>query len=131
MPARFLLQYQGTVLRILPMTALPSITGLSPCDVLLSSRLHVRKTANTEVHRTTSPSHYCDGFSLNCTAFALCYSRHRNCFLFLQVLRRFNSLRSPTPKGVNEEVPFGHLWFNAYVRLARAFRCLSRPSSAT
>ena len=40
---------------------------------------------------TTSPACYHAGFSLPYTAFARCYSQHPNWFLFLPVLRCFNS----------------------------------------
>ena len=94
MPPSFPLHFQGAVLGILPQTVLQSLTGLSPCSVLRSSRLQIRKTALRKVRHTTSPLHYCRGFSLNCAAFSRWYSQHPNWFRFLQVLRRFNSLRS-------------------------------------
>ena len=56
-------------------------------------------------------------------------------FLFLEVLRCFSSLRSPLrlsadnyPSG-NWVVPFGNRGINDYLRLPRAYRSLSRPSS--
>jgi hypothetical protein len=39
----------------------------------------------------TSPCGYPQGFSLSFTVFARCYSRYHYCFLFLPVLRCFNS----------------------------------------
>ncbi len=57
------------------------------------------------------------------------------CFLLLQVLRCFSSLRSPldlrqdpwsSTRGV---APFGYQRINAYLLLPAAFRSLSRPSS--
>ena len=102
MPPSFSSQFQETILWILPKTMNRSPTGLSPCIVLLSRKLWVWIMVIQKVHNTTSPSYYYDGFSLDWAAFARCYSRHLNWFLFLQVLRRFNSLRSPTPKGFNE-----------------------------
>ena len=56
-------------------------------------------------------------------------------FLFLQVLRCFSSLRSPhclssdsSPSGC-WVVPFGNLGVKGHLRLTRAYRSLSRPSS--
>ena len=58
-----------------------------------------------------------------------------NCFLFLQVLRCFSSLRSPLnlsqdnhPSG-NWVVPFGNPGIKGHLHLPRAYRSLSRPSS--
>jgi hypothetical protein len=61
------------------------------------------------------------------------------CFLFLPVLRCFNSERSHSSydtgamRGISphEEVPFGHPRIKGFMRLPAAFRCLSRPSSAS
>ena len=57
------------------------------------------------------------------------------CFLFLQVLRCFSSLRSPHyssndnhPSG-DWVVPFGNRGINGHLHLPRAYRSLSRPSS--
>ena len=56
-------------------------------------------------------------------------------FLFLEVLRCFSSLRSPPnycqdnyPSG-NWVVPFGNPGVKGHLRLTRAYRSLSRPSS--
>lgn len=68
-----------------------------------------------------------------CAAFGRPYSRHRFCFLFLRVLRCFNSPRSPSRLGVRQEpqeVPFGNPRFDGCLRLAGAYRSLPRPSSA-
>jgi len=43
--------------------------------------------------------HYYREFSLFYTVFARCYSRYRNCFLFLRLLRCFNSAGSRSHKG--------------------------------
>ena len=57
------------------------------------------------------------------------------CFLFLQVLRCFSSLRLPPcssmdnyPSG-NWVVPFGNPGIKGHLHLPRAYRSLSRPSS--
>ncbi len=49
-------------------------------------------------------------------------------FSCLPVLRRFIS-RRPLPFRVRGDVPFGDPGFKGHMRLARAFRSLSRPSS--
>ena len=56
-------------------------------------------------------------------------------FLFLQVLRCFSSLRSPSYLCKNNSpsdywvVPFGNPWIKDHLHLPRAYRSLSRPSS--
>ena len=56
-------------------------------------------------------------------------------FLFLQVLRCFSSLRSPSYLCKNSSpsdcwvVPFGNLGIKDHLHLPRAYRSLSRPSS--
>ena len=103
MPPIFSPNFQRTILGILPRTIFLSSTGLSPYIVLLSRRLQVRKMVLMEVHNTTSPSYCYNGFSLNWAVFSRSYLRHLYWFLFLQVLRRFNSLRSLTSKGITEK----------------------------
>jgi hypothetical protein len=49
MAPRFLLHYQGAVLRILPRTFFLCSTGLSPCTVFHSRKLRVRKKAVKKV----------------------------------------------------------------------------------
>ena len=72
---------------------------------------------------------------LGYSPFARHYSGNHCCFLFLQVLRCFSSLRWPpglcrddVPSG-HRVVPFGDPRVNGYLRLTAAFRSLSRPSS--
>ena len=48
---------------------------------------------------TTSPLPFGKGFGLPCAVFGRPYSRHRYCFLFLRVLRCFNSPRSRSLMG--------------------------------
>ena len=66
--------------------------------------------------------------------FARRYFRNHFCFLFLQLLRCFSSLRSPTITSVTtfccRVSPFGYLRISAYLQLPVAFRSSSRPSSA-
>ena len=57
------------------------------------------------------------------------------CFLFLQVLRCFSSLRSPPYYGMDSRpsacwvVPFGNPRIKGHLHLPEAYRSLSRPSS--
>ena len=57
------------------------------------------------------------------------------CFLFLEVLRCFSSLRSPPDFCPDDSpsdcrvVPFGNPWIKGHLHLPRACRSLSRPSS--
>ena len=70
---------------------------------------------------------------LGFSAFARHYLRNHFCFLFLQVLRCFSSLRSPSLRNDGPSTrrvpPFGHPGIKGYLHLPRAFRSLSRPSS--
>ncbi len=78
-------------------------------------------------------------FSLASSPFARCYSGNHICFLFLLVLRCFSSERSHsrfdprTVWGISPylEVLFGNPGITDFMRLPQAFRCLSRPSSAS
>ena len=72
---------------------------------------------------------------LGCSPFARHYWGNHCCFLFLEVLRCFSSLRSPHyccsdnyPSG-NWVVPFGNPGIKGYLHLPQAYRSLSRPSS--
>ena len=78
-------------------------------------------------------------FGLASYPFARRYSGNRCFFLFLRVLRCFSSPSSPRQAMYSPECdwalpsrvsPFGHLWIDGYLRLPKAFRSLSRPSSA-
>ena len=78
---------------------------------------------------------------LGSSAFARHYLRNHCCFLFLQVLRCFSSLRLPPCHYVfmvrylriylRWVPPFGNPRIDGYLRLIVAYRSLSRPSSAT
>ena len=92
-------------------------TGLSPSTVRRSRRLHV-----TTVGWTRAPHLHAvipHGFGLPCSVFDRLYSRNHDCFLFLCLLRCFNSAgslsRSEWPCG--QEVPLGHLRFRGSLRL--------------
>ena len=73
-----------------------------------------------------------------CSPFNRLYLGNRYCFLFLWVLRCFNSPGLPrivmyslydTNSSCQWVPPFGHLRISAYLLLPVAFRCSSRPSS--
>ena len=75
---------------------------------------------------------------LGCSPFNRLYLGNRYCFLFLWVLRCFNSPGLPrmamySPYDNSSSCywvpPFGHLRIFAYLLLPVAFRCSSRPSS--
>ena len=71
--------------------------------------------------------------------FARRYSGNRICFLFLRVLRCFSSPGLPLHTYLFSMQyivvtmwvpPFGNLWITGYLRLPKAYRSLTRPSSA-
>ena len=72
---------------------------------------------------------------LGFSPFARHYWGNHCCFLFLQVLRCFSSLRSPHDIGHDDipsgcrVVPFGYPRITGRLRLPAAFRSLPRPSS--
>ena len=70
---------------------------------------------------------------LGSSAFARHYLRNHCCFLFLQVLRCFSSLRLPHIHGNDSSShwvpPFGNPRVTGHLRLTVAYRSLSRPSS--
>ena len=65
--------------------------------------------------------------------FARRYWGNHFCFLFLQVLRCFSSLRLPPIlddiSSIYRVAPFGNLRIKGYLHLPEAYRSLSRPSS--
>ena len=72
------------------------------------------------------------GFGLPYSPFPRRYSGNPIWFLFLRVLRRFTSPRSPPLRRLAQEgweVPFGDPGFKACMRLPQAYRSLPRPSS--
>ena len=76
------------------------------------------------------------GPGLGCSPFARHYWGNHCCFLFLEVLRCFSSLRSPPQPDVVDDrpsggrvVPFGDPRINGHLHLPAAYRSLSRPSS--
>lgn len=95
MPPTFLEDIQPQVLWTSPCTYLGFLTGLSPSMVGRSRPLKItsRHDGGQTLHLL---SRYRVGFSLPCAAFDRLYSRHRYCFLFLRLLRCFNSAGSPS-----------------------------------
>ena len=71
--------------------------------------------------------------ALGSSPFARRYWGNHVCFLLLQVLRCFSSLRLPTLRynmsSTYWVIPFGNLRIKGYLHLNGAFRSLSRPSS--
>ena len=107
-----------------------TLTWLSHFKARLSRQFQVPKIRSVKaVYNTTSPSSFDKGFSLPCVVFSRSYLQHLDWFLFLQVLRRFNSLRSLSLRS-RWEVSFRYLRFKDCMRLAGAFCGLPHPSSA-
>ena len=106
--------------------------------VTLRPSLHTGQDKSHDTGRTTHA-----GFNvrlgLGCFPFARRYSGNRYYFIFLELLRCFSSLRSPSKNyfihswnsaGLPHWVsPFGNLRINSYLHLPEAYRSLSRPSS--
>ena len=105
-------------------------TGLSPSMITFSKVFHFvycikiavllpRKCRNTP--------------GLGFSPVARRYWGNHCCFLLLQVLRCFSSLRLPTLRYSTSSmywvVPFGNLRIKGYLHLPGAYRSLSRPSS--
>ena len=117
------------LLRILLIYANVTCTGLSPAMARLSRRFYFFLHTYGAV---LQPRHCRNNIGLGCFAFARHYLRNHYCFLFLQVLRCFSSLRSlhfgtwPSAMWV---APFGNLRIKGYLLLPVAYRSLSRPSS--
>ena len=95
MPPTFLEDIQPRVLWTSPCTYLDFPRGLSPFIAGRSSPLRItsRHDGGQTLHLL---SRYRVGFSLPCAVFDRLYSRHRYCFLFLRLLRCFNSASSPS-----------------------------------
>ena len=111
-----------------------SYTGLSPCFAGLSSAVLLPLTVTYAV-RTPACTHT----GLGSSNFARRYFRNRCFFLFLSLLRCFSSGGSPRiPMDSVYDTwslsmwvsPFRYPWIIAYLQLPKAFRSLSRLSSA-
>ena len=88
----------------------------------------------------TTPADFSVAIGLGCSHFARRYSGNHGCFLFLELLRWFNSLRCLHPVYFIQRemirhypdrvVPFGDPRIKVCLQLTVAFRSLPRPSSA-
>ena len=107
-----------------------SNTRLSRSMVQLSRRFFYQIAVNVAVLQPRTRRNAC---GLGSSAFARHYLRNHCCFLFLRVLRCFSSPRSPLIQGGDPSShrvpPFGNPRVTGYLRLAVAYRSLSRPSS--
>ena len=107
-----------------------SNTRLSRSSARLSRRFFYQIQVNVVV---LQPRARRDAPGLGYSAFARHYLRNHCCFLFLQVLRGFSSLRAPHVQGNDSSShwvpPFGNLRINGHLHLPGAYRSLSRPSS--
>ncbi len=112
----------------LPHDVLTFTTGLSPCITLRSRRLREDGRPMKGSPYTTLPVRA----SVWAVSRSLAVSNDIALrFLFLSILRCFNSRGSPLRGAIVKRFPFGDPWFFASVRLPMAFRSLARPSSAS
>ena len=110
-----------------------SLTGVSPSIPERSRTFQLCSRIIISHQNTTSLLCYHNRFSLGCFLFVRHYLGNLNWFLFLVVLRCFNSNGSTSATNVTECVntrfSFGNLGIVGHMRLPRAYRSLSRPSS--
>ena len=130
MPPKFMPHIQEALLRILLKPLSYSYGSITLYGIPFQRTSDWPDRLKKQSCNTTSLTYYYARFSLPCAVFGRSYSPHPNWFLFLQVLRRFNSLCSLTFRSLGE-VTFRHLRFKAYMLLAGEYRSLSRPSSAS
>ena len=105
-------------------------TGLSPSVITFSSMFHfvyVSKIAVLQPRRCRNTT------GLGFSPVARRYWGNHFCFIFLQVLRCFSSLRLHALRHNMSSTywvtPFGNLRIKGYLHLPAAYRSLSRPSS--
>ena len=107
-----------------------SCTGFSPSMTAFSKAFHLTLSCHVVV---LQPPCRLDDMGLGSSVFARHYLRNHFCFLLLWVLRCFSSPRSPPLRDDRPSAcrvaPFGYPGIKGYLRLPRAFRSLSRPSS--
>ncbi len=103
------------------------LTGVSPSKPSRSRELQARTLGVKQAQNTTFLLRCRRRFGLPYTAFGRPYSRHRGCFLFLRVLRCFNSPGSP-PSRANSGIPSSKAAC-AYLGLIAACHALRQPSS--
>ena len=105
-------------------------TGLSPSVITFSSMFHFVYFSNNAV---LLPRRCRNTDGLGFSPVARRYWGNHFCFLFLQVLRCFSSLRLHAIRhGMSSTyrvTPFGNLRIKGYLHLPAAYRSLSRPSS--
>ena len=105
-------------------------TGLSPSVITFSKVFHFIYFINVAV---LLPRYCRNNNGLGFSPVARRYWGNHVCFLLLQVLRCFSSLRLPTLRynmsSTYWVIPFGDLRIKGYLHLNGAFRSLSRPSS--
>ena len=110
------------------------LTGLSPSTVqAIPSQLQLNKKRSK-----SSPKHHISTYltvrdSVCPTSSSLAVTNDiAYCFLFLHLLRCFNSVGSQSKKDRHiktcQEVPLGNLGFQRCMLLAQAYRSLPRPS---
>ena len=121
----------SALLRILPENTELARTGLSPSAGGLSRPFRFASRSRVAV---LQPRQRRNAAGLGFSPFARHYWGNHSCFLFLQVLRCFSSLRSPHHSGDSRPsggwvVPFGNPRIKGYLLLPAAYRSLSRPSS--
>ena len=106
-------------------------TGLSPSMIAFSKTFHFVYFYNVAV---LLPHKCRNNRGLGCSPVARHYWGNHCCFLFLEVLRCFSSLRQPPAMQDDTSskyrvVPFGNPRIKGYLHLPAAYRSLSRPSS--
>ena len=105
-------------------------TGLSPSMIAFSKTFHFIYYYNIAV---LLPHKCRNNRGLGCSPVARHYWGNHCCFIFLQVLRCFSSLRLLTRRYNTSSMywvaPFGNLRIKGYLHLPAAYRSLSRPSS--
>lgn len=115
-------------------------TGVSPSAPSRPRLLRLRYVGNCYGPYTTSPKTLRFGIQFGLFPFrSLLLGESLTCFLFLFILRCFNSERSQSSfdtgsmRGISphEEVPLGNPRIISFMRLPAAYRCSSRPSSAS
>ena len=120
------------LLRVPPGRSPLSRTGLSPAT---AGRSRPFRLAARNLLAALLPRRGRNRCGLGYSPFARHYSGNHCCFLLLRVLRCFSSPGSPpaprrdgTPPACRV-APFGNPRITGYMRLPRAYRSLSRPSS--
>ena len=108
-------------------------TGLSPSTVLkfqINFNLKIKRLDNKSIHHISHNLQ--SGIQFVTNSFSLAVTNEiAYCFLFLHLLRCFNSVGSQSSRNDKikcQEVPLGNLGFQRCMLLAQAYRSLPRPS---